>query len=147
MKVTASARPPSPVRCAPGWTTTRSPRPFRPRGIREPRCCYPRCRPVSVAPLHSDLAFVNISLRWLKGTTDSMDPSLSKLWEMVRDRKPGELQPVGSQRVGHDRAAERQQRHLNSFRSSEPEWALHGLPVSFLTSPSGSNIVGGVCSL
>ena len=41
-------------------------------------------------------------MRWWDGITDSMDMSLSKLWELVMDRKPGVLQSMGSQRIGHD---------------------------------------------
>ena len=47
-------------------------------------------------------------MRWLDDVTDSMDISLSKVWEIVKEGKPGMLQFMGSQKAGHNRTTEQQ---------------------------------------
>ena len=52
-------------------------------------------------------------MRWLDGITYLM-MSLSKLWELVMEGKPGMLQSMGLQRVGHDRVTELTD-HINNL--------------------------------
>ena len=52
-------------------------------------------------------------MRWLDGITDSMDMSLSKLWEIMKDR---EAWRSWGCRVGHNLVTEQQERVLQIYR-------------------------------
>ena len=58
-------------------------------------------------------------MRWLDGITDSMDMSLSELWEMWRTGKSGVVQSMGSQRVSYWKTTNKKfSPDLNSVRAS-----------------------------
>ena len=59
-------------------------------------------------------------MRWLDGSSNTMDVNLSKLWETVRAGKPGVLQSIGLQRVGHDWVPEQQEQWLWRLSSPDP---------------------------
>ena len=51
----------------------------------------------------------HLRMRWLDGVIDTMNMNLGKLLERVRDGRPGVLQSMGLQRVGHNWVTTQQQ--------------------------------------
>ena len=67
--------------------------------------------------------------RWLDGITDSMDVSLSELRGLWWTGRPGVLQFMGSQRVGHDWETEMNWTELNWWKHL---WDAHSELVHFM---------------
>ena len=81
-------------------------------------------------------------MKWLDGITNSVNVSLSRLWEMVKDRKVwcATVQSMRSQRVRHDWVTEQQQACL-PHKQQAWHWSLQQRRSLLMRSPRKENTV------
>ena len=82
-------------------------------------------------------------MRWLNGITYLIDMSLSKLWELVKDREAWCATVHGSPRVGRNWVTEQQQREMGAVETLSTS-TLHITVISFILPKIWKNLEGGV---